>query len=567
MRRLRRPLRAAGFVVCALLMLGMTLQSRRPDCRDIKGEFEGRVRSLLAMHLAEASLQMELKEACTSHPLVGELEKRWHALSYKFGLEEQRPLSWNELRMKSTRDLLQFQDWGDRSWVIRSEHRLAKESRSKLESLLRRYSGKVDTRIEWQRIRAQPRSSTEVSRLETLVEDMRHGISGISERFVAKTKHWNLRDRLTLVLVIAATFSLSLLIGRPYRRMRRKMQKAKPTSQPVALSGFGTGVVFAQAFLEDWRERVDILYLTLKQMSPNAAHHLLKSCHERDPEGLFWVVVNGSPRLRALLLEQLPAEEWIGFEARCQGIQHRSLGEETRGLVRFLIELGQELKRQSGWEQSPLVLHLLTPGDWARLSADLTRSRRRVLAQKLGPVRATWLKARGDLRPDWTTSPRQGEDEAMLLQKVRTLCELHASQLREQLALDTEIFSAMNNFFANLTLDASTNTDLALLCQASWRLKQRTLASRATACDQDFLQVLATLDQESVALILLEFDEGLRERLLAIPGCISSGVKAHLEVFQSDRLQLKRWKARARGLTRFVERQLLIHDILLKSPD
>ncbi len=130
-------------VFCSTLALGLAflplLVYSGPSCPDIQRELSERVKAFVSMHLMDASPSVKIAQPCGVPIVPDAMWFFYRKLGYHLGIQDTQPLSWSDLRLRSTQALLQHPDLGIATWDVRLNAQIEKERRLKVEDMLGRY--------------------------------------------------------------------------------------------------------------------------------------------------------------------------------------------------------------------------------------------------------------------------------------------------------------------------------------------------------------------------------------------------------------------------------------------
>lgn len=545
-----------------------------PLCVDIKNELLSRAKALISLHTLRDPPAIELVQSCGLSPLPDALWFDAHKLLTRLGMNTiAAPLSWQELKLRSTPELLDHPLLGSSRWVLGFDGASDKAGRSRVLGLLQTYleGSSRPTLIEVRRARGVARPDTFPVRpfTELEAEPSRPSLSaswkdGVRERFTSLWESLDFEGIRTYGLYL----SMFLTAGIVLRRQRQGLLAFLRKKPLEALMPGGEAAeqeqrqkalrLFAPYFIDRWRERAADLMWTLLEKDPEGMKKRVAAWHEADCAALSWAMVDGDESLRRKMIGHLSAEQLMELSAFAQQSGALDVGSELKALSRFLLQLGRELSRVCESEKAPPLIHLLSTDDWQKVSSELTRNRRRVLAKKLGGRRAAVLRL-GSFQDGPSKSSE--ESEALVWQKVEEIFKQKADELCAKLGDEEDLPRSLERFFAALTGDPLEAQTLKRLFLGAAGLEQRSFASGLAEGDARLLLALTEMDNELAALTLFDCEKAIQERALAQLAERTAGVQASLAVLQHDKGQMKKWKMRSRALQRFLERQVLIADL------
>jgi hypothetical protein len=535
------------------------------NCREWQTELQGRVESYTRLHLPDPAPQVQVQSSCGHSFVADALYFRWHKLLWRMGWREVRPLDEAELRMAATRDLMQHPDMGTLKFVVRFDAALSADIRKRVEGLIGRYLMVNEPRqkLEFRRVRKlpeQPAAQGSVLSLDAAPVMKRRfhpPLFPAPEPAIRLSFIKSSNTIIAILLACAAGLFLLQILSQWFKP--RKKQPAAPAAGHSEKAAFG--ILVAPRVIQDLGERGREIWRLLLQLDRKRAAQRVLHYWEKDREGLLQFLGWLDPATQESLLSFLETDQLLQLTDRAQASSQAR--DAQRAALRILLDLARELGHCSQLAAAPLFIHLMTQREWQRVAQQLTRPRRRALAELLDKERASWLRGRQDLHPGWFQS---GTKELMtaeqLMRRIRSTLQTDADQLRDQLSSDREAMQVVDSYFADLTLDAALNSDLMMLVLGSC-LERHAGFGRLVERQDPYLHVaLDNFDDQQVALLLYDCEPSVRDQLLASLGSRAGIVRILLRAMEEDRQHGKSLRMQARSLQRFVERQVLVADLL-----
>jgi hypothetical protein len=560
-----------SILVSIVLILGLMLGEmvwrglNVVNCREWQTELQGRVESYARLHLPDPAPQVQVQSSCGHSFVADALYFRWHKLLWRMGWREVKPLDAAELRMAATRDLMQHPDMGTLKFIVRFDAALTADIRKSVEGLVSRYLQVNEPRqkLEFRRVKKLPdQPAAHGSTLSLAAPPVKARRfhpplypapePAVSRVFVKSS------NTIIAILLACAVGLLLLQILRQWLKPRQKQ-----TAAPAA--GIGEkpayGILVAPRVIQGFGERGREVWRLLLQQDRERAGSRILQYWEKDREGLLHFLGWLDTATQESMLSFLETDQLLQLSDHVQTASQPR--DAQRAALRVLLDLARELGQCSQLAAAPLFVHLMTKREWQRVAQQLTRPRRRAMAELLDKERASWLRGRQDLHPGWF---QNGNKEHMsieqILRRIRSTLQTDADQLRDQLSSDREAMQVVDSYFADLTLDAALNSDLMMLALGSC-LHRHAGFGRLVERQDPYLQVaLENFDDQQVALLLYECEASVRDLLLGSLGSRSGIVRILLRAMEEDKQHGKSLRLQARSLQRFVERQVLVADLL-----
>lgn len=565
MRRLVRVLCLSLMLVLPSMGLVSFAFYKGPLCADIQKELVNRVKALISLHTLRDPPEVELLQPCGHSALPDAL---WFdikkGLIYLGLLDERLPLSWQNLRILSTQDLLADPNLGASQWVVRFDAGMDRSERTRLIDLLRPYlegNGRSIT-IEARRVKTEGKKEVFPVRPFTEIEESaKLPAPGRLEPILASLKA-QLHPEI-IIYVSMFLFGL-ILLHTTWKRLWallagvRSDQEAPRDQAAAARLSEKAFALFGPYFLARWRERTADMMWTFLEMDPEGVRKRVAGWQKTDREALYWALIAGDEGLRRAFLRHFSSEELCELSDFAQRSVAHSSREELRALSRFLLVLGRALNAGTQTDKVPLFLHLLCTDDWQQLASQLSRNRRRVLARRLNGRRAIALQIRSAAE---TATQGAEESEDIVWQKLEDLLRAKEAELIECLGSGSELQACLSAFFAQLLTRPEEAETLKLVFLAGAALQHRSFSSSIARGDRRLALALAAMDNELAALTLFDCEKNIQEQALSLLPERTSGIKASLSVLHHDKLQQKKWKMRSKAHQRFLERQVLIADL------
>jgi hypothetical protein len=345
---------------------------------------------------------------------------------------------------------------------------------------------------------------------------------------------------------------------------RRRPRQAQVSSQAEVKNQTVFAVLVAPRVIRDFGERGCEIWRLLFQLNREKAGRRVLCYWEKDPEGFVHFLGWLDESTQESMLSFLNTEQLLQLTDKFQSAT--PVRDAHRAALRILLDLARELGQCSQLAAAPLFIHLMTKREWQRVAQQLTRPRRRALAEWLDKERAGWLRGRQDLHPGWFQS---GTKEPMsldqLIRRVRSTLQMDADQLRDQLYADREALQVVDSYFADLTLDTALNSDLMMLVLGECQHRQASFSRLVERHDPNLQAAFASCDDQQVALLLFECDAAIQSEALTSLGERRDTIRVLLRAMEQDKQRSKSLRMQAKSLQRFVERQVLVADLLCAS--
>jgi len=570
---MRRTLVSILFITVLIIGLGFGEMAwtrlSTIGCQDWHTELERRVESYARMHLPDPAPRVQVRGTC-GHPFVADaLYFRWNKFLWRMGWRAVKPLDDADLRMGATRDLMQHPAMGSAKFVVRFDAALSSDVRKRVEDLLSRYLMVEEPRqkLEFRRVKKLPETPAAQGSILALAPTPIAARPFHPPLFPAPEPQ--LRSSLLKASNLVFTILLSTLGGlfmvqilHQLLRPRRK----KPVSVPVETSKDSSAysILVAPRVLQDLSERGREVWRLLARIDRERAARRVSLYWEKDREGLLQFLGWLDSSTQESMLSFLDTNQLLKLTDT--PATHLAPRDAQRAALRILLDLARELGQCTQLSSAPLFIHLMTRVEWQRVAQQMTRPRRRALAELLDKERASWLRARQDLHPGWFQS---GAKEAVtpdqLVRRVRATLQVDADQLREQLYTDREALQVVDSYFADLTLDSSLNSDLMTLVLGECLHRHGGFGRLVERRDQNLLAALGSCDDQQVALLLYECDQQIKTQVLMALGSRGESVANLVQAMEQDKQHSKSLRMQARSLQRFMERQVLVADLLCAS--
>ncbi len=549
-----------------------------PGCQEWQAELARRVESYARLHLPDRPPLVQVQGTC-GHPVITDaLYFRWNLWSWRLGWRDQKPLSESDLRMQGTRELMQHPDMGNVRVLIRFDSMLDQESRKKGEELISRYLN-VDglrQKLEFRKMKRLPDVPASLGTVVDVSDVIRAEPmkdSALPSIAMSKPLHLSpleptepqLKPALRRLQKIALGGLLIFLIGIVLSaglRAMRSNQKKSIAKSVGANPRPSFPILFAPRVARDIGERSRELWQLLWQVDASRAQKRLAIWWDKDKEGLLQFLLLLDKKTQEAILACLPVEQVMKL---AEGFAKPPLDYRAahRAALRLLLDLARELAQCSRIAEAPLFFHLLTRREWQKVTQQLTRPRRRALADVLDKERASWLRAKQDLHPAWFQSgSKEPIPTEQLLKRIRSILQVDADQLREQLYVDREAMQVVDSYFAELTLDVELNSDLAMLVLGQCFTAHAGFGRLVERRDPNLLAALLACDNQQLALLLFEIDTQIKALVYQSLGERRESVEAAVMALEFDKHHSKSLRMQARSLQRFVERQVLVADML-----
>jgi hypothetical protein len=361
---------------------------------------------------------------------------------------------------------------------------------------------------------------------------------------------------LMILLVCASGLFLAQIITSWLKPRKKTVQgtAAAPTHAPAL------GILVAPRVIQDFGERGREVWRLYLQMDRDRAGQRIRHYWDKDREALLQFLG---------WLDAATQESMLNFLETDQLLQLTDIKnpfpsprDAQRAALRILLDLAREMGQGSSWASAPLFVQLMTRREWQKVAQQMTRPRRRALAELLDKERAGWLRGRQDLHPGWFQSGAK-EDMSLdqLIRRVRSILQTDADQLRDQLYSDREAMQVVDSYFADLTLDTALNSDLMMLVLGACLDRHAGFGRLAERQDPHLQMALAQCDDEQVALLLYDSDAAMQEQILALVSPRAETIRIWMRAMDEDRQHGKSLRMQARSLQRFVERQVLVADL------
>ncbi len=538
-------------------------------CQDWQDELQRRVEAYGRMHLPDPAPQVQVQSTCGHSFMADALYFRWNKLLWRMGWREVKPLQDADLRMASTRELMQHPDMGAVKFVVRFDAALSADIRKRVEGLLENYL-KVEgprQKLEFRRVKKLPEQPAAQGSSLALAPPVASRRSFHPPLLPApepqlRSSLWRVGNLIFAILLICAG---GLFIAELFQQMfrpRKKQAVANPPTEVRNQTAFA--ILVAPRVIRDFGERGGEVWRLLFQLDRERAGRRVLCYWEKDREGLVHFLGWLDESTQESMLSFLNTEQLLQLTDK---VQAASPARDTqRAALRILLDLARELGQCSQLAAAPLFMHLMTKREWQRVAQQLTRPRRRALAELLDKERAGWLRGRQDLHPGWFQS---GTKEPMtldlLIRRVRATLQVDADQLRDQLYPDREALQVVDSYFADLTLDTALNSDLMMLVLGECQHRQATFSRLVERQDPNLQAALETCEDQQVALLLYECDPAVQNQVLTSLGGRRESVRVLLRAMEQDKQRGKSLRMQAKSLQRFVERQVLVADLLCAS--
>ncbi|HET9238043.1 MAG TPA: hypothetical protein VFO10_12365 [Oligoflexus sp.] len=534
------------------------------SCREWQDELQRRVESYARLHLPDPAPQVQVQSSCGHSFVADALYFRWHKFLWRMGWREVKPLDDTDLRMAATRDLMQHPDMGSTKFIVRFDAALSRDSRKKVEDLVTRYLSVEEPRqkLEFRRVKKLPElpaaqgSVLSLAPPPLVARPFHPPLFPAPEPRLRASLMQSLHAILGILLVGAAGLFLAQIIT-SWLKPRKKTVDA---SAAVPANTPALGILVAPRVIQDFGERGREAWRLLMQMDAKRAGQRVQHYWDKDREALLQFLGWLDAATQESMLNFLETDQLLLLTDIKNPVTHPR--EAQRAALRFLLDLARELGQGSPLASAPLFVQLMTRREWQRVAQQMTRPRRRALAELLDKERAGWLRGRQDLHPGWFQSGSK-EDTTMdqLMRRVRSILQTDADQLRDQLYSDREAMQVVDSYFADLTLDTALNSDLMMLVLGACLDRHAGFGRLVERQDPQLQLALAHCEDEQVALLLYDCDAAMKEQILSLVGSRAAAVRVWMRAMDEDRQHGKSLRMQARSLQRFVERQVLVADL------
>jgi hypothetical protein len=341
----------------------------------------------------------------------------------------------------------------------------------------------------------------------------------------------------------------------------RSRKKTTAAATPASKDTPAFGILVAPRVIQDFGERGRDVWRLLLQTHSERAAQRVRHYWDKDREGLLQFLGWLDMQTQESILNFLDTDQLLQLtDIKNPSAHPRDL---QRAALRILLDLARELGQCSQLGAAPLFIHLLTRREWHRVAQQMTRPRRRALAELLDQERASWLRGRQDLHPGWfQNGAKESTTADQLVRRVRSIVQADADQLRDQLYTDRAAMRVVDSYFADLTLDTALNSDLMMLVLSECLHRHAGFSRLVERQDPHLEAALATCEDQQVALLLYDCETPVKERVLASLGSRTGTVRILLRVMEEDKQHGKSLRMQARSLQRFVECQVLVADLL-----
>jgi hypothetical protein len=533
-------------------------------CREWQDELQKRVESYARLHLPDPAPQVQVQSTCGHSFVADALYFRWHKYLWRMGWREVRPLDDTDLRMAVTRDLMQHPDMGSTKFIVRFDAALSRDTRKKVEDLVTRYLSVEPPRqkLEFRRVKKLPEMpAAQVSVLSLtpppwMARPFHPSLFPAPEPQLRTSLMQSLHLVLAILLVCAAgLFLVQIMLS--WLKPRKKLV-ATSTSAPATTPALG--ILVAPRVIQDFSERGREVWRLFMQMDPEQARQRVRYYWEKDREGLLQFVGWLDGATQESMLNFLETDQLLQLTDIKNPAAHPR--DAQRAALRILLDLAREMGQGSPLASAPLFVQLMTRREWQRVAQQMTRPRRRALAELLDKERAGWLRGRQDLHPGWFQSGAK-EDTTLdqLMRRVRSILQTDADQLRDQLYSDREAMQVVDSYFADLTLDTGLNSDLMMLVLGACLDRHAGFGRLVERQDPHLQTALAHCEDEQVALLLYDCDAAMKEHILRLVGPRAEAIRIWMRAMDEDKQHGKSLRMQARSLQRFIERQVLVADL------
>ncbi|HYX33493.1 MAG TPA: hypothetical protein VE954_10295 [Oligoflexus sp.] len=571
---MRRTLGSIIVIITLIIGLGLGevawMRLSAAGCLDWQSELQRRVESYARMHLPDPAPQIQVQTKCGHSFIADALYFRWHKLLWRMDWHPTRPLEEGDLRMGATRDLMQHPDMGSVKFVVKFDSTLSRETRKRVEDLIGRYLMVEEPRqkLEFKRVKKLPEKPAAQGSILALEPPLVLGARPFHPPLFPAPEP---QLRSSLIQSSNAVFAIllacvgGLFIMQILAQLLRTRKKVTPAPVPSLENQPSWSILVAPRVLQDFSERGREVWRLLTQLDRERAARRVQHYWEHDREALLQFLGWLDSRNRESMLSALNTDQLLKLtDVPVAALAPR---DAQRAALRILLDLARELGQCSQLASAPLFIHLMTRREWQSVAQHMTRPRRRALAELLDKERAGWLRARQDLHPGWFQSgTKEATTHDQLVRRVRATLQVDADHLREQLSTDRETLQVVDSYFADLTLDTGLNTDLMMLVLGECYHRHAGFGRLVERRDQNLLLALRTCDDQQVALLLYECDAQIKQQVYAILGERGAIVAAMVQAMEYDKQHGKSLRMQARSLQRFMERQVLVADLLCASP-
>ncbi len=574
MRRIIRLLCLGSALALASLGSVSWLFHKGPLCADIQRELLSRVKALMSMHILKDPPEVELIQSCGVRYLPDsiffDLKKAFHYLQLK---PELLPLTWQDLRLMTSKEISAHPSLGESRWVIRFDKGFDRSTRTTLLSVLRHYLEEEGRPL----VIDLKRPKTDLPGTETGQAKDQFPLRPFTELEVPAPKPLtpkafkspiDLELAQQLFLYLSMLLLGILLVKTTWKRLlslldvEKKAQTSEHALQLKKEAAEQAAALFGPYFVAAWRDRAGDLIRSLVEADSIEMPARVRRWILQDPEAMHWALLAGDENFRRSILPHLSAEQLMVLNDFAKDSSKIGTQTEARALGRFLLELGRELGCSLRMDKFPRAIQLLTTDEWQSLVPQLSRNRRRVLARRLGGRRAVALQVRSF---EWGSPSSSEESEDLICQKITTILGQKLSELHDCLGSDAEFKNCLTNFFSDLIPDKQASEDLSLVFLAGAEMQRRTFASSVLLGDQRVAMALEQMDNELVAVTLFDCEKTTQERALSLLPTRTEGIVASLRRLEYDRIQQKKWKMRSKAHQRFFERQVLIAELFTST--
>ncbi|MCX6131303.1 MAG: hypothetical protein NTX25_19865, partial [Proteobacteria bacterium] len=486
----------------------------------------------------------------------------------------------SDVRTGLIQELMQNAELGPLLFIVQFDATIQPELRQKLEELIARYL-KIDGthhRIEFRK----SKKHSELPFKEALLKKKKigeidqnmaswwknqvanHPMNGPRFNLGDKELQLSLKSLAWLVFSVAiCSFLLAVisLFKRQFSRVNRRQRDASVNFEKNQIYA-----IFAPSYERDMSERIGSLLQLLEHLDPIKMKRLAQKWKQSDGLGLRQLLILVDNEMRTKLISMFGAEQVSELNEQL-GLLCPSPREKHRAILRILIDIAREIASYSQWEDAPLFLQLMTFKEWHKVAQQISKPRRRILAAKLDKERARWLSIRNDLQSPWLRDlSKDSVSIEEITYRIRSILQMEADQLREQLSVDPEALRAIDSFFSELTLDNGLNNDLAMLILGSYPIDSYSFTQLIENRDSTLLNALKICDPEQLALACFELEPHARAQLWAQLDGKREAVEAALRALQADHSLGKSLRLQARAMRRFLEQQVLLAKVLCYTP-
>ncbi len=534
-------------------------------CREWQGELQRRVESYARMHLPDPAPQVHVQTTCGHSFVADPLYFRWNKFLWRMGWRPVKPLDEADLRMAATRDLMQHSDMGSIKFVVRFDAALSRDIRGRVEALISRYLTVEEPRqkLEFKRVKKLPELPAAQGSTLALAPPPPFGRPFQPPLFPApepplRTSLIKASHLIFAILLICLGALFFVQICAQFLRPRKK--PAQPALADIKETP-SFGILVAPRVIQDFGTRGREVWRLLLLVNRDRAAQRVLHYWEKDREGLLHFVGWLDASTQESMLHFLETDQLLQLtDIRNPSTDPR---DQQRAGLRVLLDLARELGQCSQLPAAPLFIHLMTKKEWQRVAQQMTRPRRRALAELLDKERASWLRGRQDLHPGWFQSGSKEQTSIdQLLRRVRATLQADADQLRDQLYTDREAMQVIDSFFAELTLDAALNSDLAMLFLGECQHRHAGFGRLVERQDPHLAAALDNCEDQQVALLLFDCEIAVKDQVLSSLGTRASAIRLLMRAMEDDKPHGKSLRMQARSLQRFMERQVLVADLL-----